>query len=382
MKPKKRQRIMMIALFWLIFIFLLVFTAPSAAAAPNPPVVGAAAAVLMEAETGQILYAKNPHEKRVPASITKIMTVILALERGKLEDKVTASAKAAATEESKIYLWPGEQMILRDLLYGAMVWSGNDTTVAIAEHIAGSEEAFARLMNEKARELGARNTNFVNSNGLPHPAHYSTAYDLALIARYAMQNPLFRQMAATREIHLTSGRWTRHLSNSNRLLWEYPGADGIKTGTTSQAGECLAFSAARDGRRLIGVVLNSPDRYGEAKALLDYGFSAFGVKTVLARGQLLDRVVVEKGREKKVPVVAGDGVRLAVPREGPSGVGVKVEKVTAATAPVRAGEKLGRVRVFWQGQQVAEVPLVAAKEVTLAPWWQRVIPQRLFREKG
>lgn len=240
----------------------------------RPPGVSAASAVLMDAATGEILYGKQTDARRPPASTTKIMTAILGLELGRPDEIVTVSRKAAAVGEATLHLDPGEKIILYELITGALVRSGNDACVAIAEQISGSEEQFVQLMNKKALLLGAQNTNFVNTNGLPNKDHYSTAGDLALMARYGLQIPQFSSITRQKEtdIHFLEPDVFMDLRNTNKLLWNYPYADGVKTGTTTAAGKCLVASASKEGRQLLVVVLNAPDRFGDAKKLLEWGF--------------------------------------------------------------------------------------------------------------
>lgn len=236
--------------------------------------VNADAAVLMEVETGKVLYEKNAYKRRAPASTTKIMTAILALELGRPEEIVTVSKKAAAVGEASIHLDPGEKVTLYELITGALVKSGNDACVAISEQIAGDEMQFVNMMNKKAVSLGALNTHFVNTNGLPNQGHYSCAYDLALMARYSMQNPEFASITRLKEteIHFLEPDVFMNLRNTNKLLWNYPLADGVKTGTTTAAGKCLVASATKNGQKLVAVVLASSDRFGEAQKLLEWGF--------------------------------------------------------------------------------------------------------------
>lgn len=257
-------------------LFLLAFFSLAPVYAGEPQ-VAAKAAIVIDAAGGQILYAKSAHTPMPPASTTKIMTALLAVEEGDLEAQVVISPRAAAVGEASIYLQAGETLTLEELIKGALIPSGNDAAWAIAEEMAGSVELFAVLMNRKAFALGAFNTNFVNPNGLPAVNHYTSAYDLALMARKAMDNPKFREVVATRQdwISYNNGEARRYLKNTNRLLWSYPGADGVKTGTTREAGSCLVASASQNGRRLIAVVLNSTNRYGDAARLLDYGFTLF-----------------------------------------------------------------------------------------------------------
>lgn len=238
------------------------------------PRINVGAAALLDPVTGQLLYGYNAFRTMAPASTTKIMTCLVVLERCSLDEVVTISSRATGTSGAHVGLRTGQQIPVQDLLFGLMLKSGNDAAVALAEHVAGSVEDFADLMNERARQIGALATTFRNPHGLTQPNHVTTAYDLALIAREAMENPVFRVLVSSRdrEIGSLDPTWTRLISSTNRLLWVYEGAEGIKTGTTDLAGKCLVASATRDGRRLIAVCLRASDRFGDTARLLDYGF--------------------------------------------------------------------------------------------------------------
>jgi len=238
------------------------------------PGIGAHSYILMDGQTGQVLAQRKAWTKRAPASTTKIVTGIIALEAENMDSPVKVSPKAAATGEASLGLEEGEVLTLEALLYGALLCSGNDACVAISEHIAGSEEAFSFLMNQKAFLVEAVDSTFINPHGLPARGHHSTAYDLALLARYSLRNPQFGKIVSTKSkvINTITPNKKRHLSNTNQLLWGTAGANGVKTGTTIEAGKCLVASATRDGRQLITVVLKSPDRYRDTIKLMDYGF--------------------------------------------------------------------------------------------------------------
>jgi len=225
---------------------VVAFAEPVAAAGLVPDLT-AKSAIVMEASTGKILYQKDADSLRYPASTTKIMTLLVALENGNLDDMVTVSTNAAQTEGSSLWLESGERMKLSDLLYGMMLVSGNDATVAVAEHIAGSVDAFAKLMTAKAHEIGAVNTSFVNSSGLPDPNHYTTARDLALIAAYGYKNPMFRQIVSTKEkqVPWAAKNYNRELFNENRMLWLYEWGEWGQAGYTDAAGRCLVSAANR-----------------------------------------------------------------------------------------------------------------------------------------
>jgi D-alanyl-D-alanine carboxypeptidase (penicillin-binding protein 5/6) len=238
------------------------------------PWVNGRSVILIEVSTGKILYSKNPNQIMAPASTTKIMTGILGIEKGDLTKTVRVSASAASKSGSSMNLRKNEQLTLKDLLYGLLLSSGNDAATAIAEAIAGSESRFAQIMTKKARQLGLKHTQFQNASGLPAVNHYTTAYDLARIARYAIQNPVFAAIVQTKETVVpgpTPGE-TAKLVNHNKLLWEYPYSTGIKTGYTRKAGKCLVASAKKQNVTLIAVVLKSGTMYTDSRKLFEYGF--------------------------------------------------------------------------------------------------------------
>ncbi len=267
-----------------VLILVLAFHA-AVLAAPRAPKVDAEAAVLMVAGTQRILYAINPDAIMYPASTTKIITALTALEKGKADAVVTVSSNSVACEGSSLELQAGDRLRLRDLLYGMMLVSGNDAAEAVAEHIAGSVPAFVALMNAKANELGAANTHFSNPHGLPDPTnHYTTANDLARITARAMQNPEFRKIVATGDYSVPLlNRPPLRISNSNKLLKSYPGANGVKTGYTEAAGDCLVAAASRGGVQLVVVLLNDDERWTDAANLLDYGFAVAATSTGASR---------------------------------------------------------------------------------------------------
>lgn len=256
-----------------LVVLLLLFLIPAEAEAKEPA-IKAKSAVLLDGSTGRILFEKNAGLRLPPASTTKVLTAILALEKGEPGKIITVSSHAAATGEATLGLSKGDQLSFEDLLHGALLKSANDASVALAEAVAPSEEEFVGLMNLKARSLGAGNTTFYNTNGLPHDGHLTTAYDLAVITRYALRNPTFAEIVSKKYyiVAWQDKSWKRRIKNTNLLLWSYPNATGVKTGTTDKAGKCLIASARKGTNELIAVVLNSPDRYQEARGLLEYGF--------------------------------------------------------------------------------------------------------------
>jgi serine-type D-Ala-D-Ala carboxypeptidase (penicillin-binding protein 5/6) len=232
----------------------------------QPPAVGAMAALVIDLDSGQTLYARKPNQPLPPASTAKLMTALVTVKHANVDDRVTVSAHAAGTPGSRMGLVSGETLTVRDLLYGLLLPSGNDAAVALAEHVAGSQEAFVRLMNETGAALGLKNTTFANPHGLDDPAQMSTAADLAVMAQAAFAYPLLARIVATPTAQIAG----RTLTNTNELLGAYQGADGVKTGTTDAAGECLVASVTRNGHRLLVIILHSADRYADARTLLDY----------------------------------------------------------------------------------------------------------------
>lgn len=343
----------------IIFCFMPIYTF---AATPSTSARGA---VLMEVETGRVLYEKNPHEKMPMASTTKIMTAILALEKGNLSDIVTVSRNASGVEGSSLYLAVDEKLTLEQLLYGLMLRSGNDAAVAIAEHIGGSVEEFAKMMNKKAREIGAFNTNFVNPHGLHHKDHYTTAYDLALISAYAMKNPKFVEIASTKyyKIPWPGQPWDRALKNKNALLWDYEGANGIKTGYTKASGRCLATAALRENMQLVCVVLNCQPWFDDSMAILDYGFKEYKPHEVLSSGDKLGIIPVKDGFEDQVEILLNEDVVLPIQEGEEKKIDVKIECPERLTAPVKAGDKVGYVKVSLGNELEIIKELYAAKSV-------------------
>ncbi len=339
-------------------------TVRQASAAPPAPSVRAASAVLVGVGSRRVLWEKDGRVRRAPASTTKIMTALAVVERGGLDEMVTVSPRAAATSGSTVWLSAGETLSVRDLLYGLLLTSGNDAAVALAEHVAGSVDDFARLMNEEARAIGATDTHFRNPHGLDEPGHYTTARDLALIAARALQEPLVARIVATKRATIA---WPGHevdraLRNKNRLLWEYEGADGVKTGFTDEAGKCLVASATRGGLHLVAVVMGSPDIWGDAAAILNYGFAKLSAATVARRGDVVRSIRVVGGDRERLSLVARDDLVVAVsPGEGER-IRTRLDGLDELRAPVRAGVTYGRLVAVLDGEDVASVPLVAAQD--------------------
>lgn len=335
------------------------------------PKVYATAAVLIESKSGAILYAKNADLRRAPASTTKIMTAIVALEKGNLNKIITVSPRAARTGGSTIHLKPGDRLSLKELLEGVMLRSGNDGSMAVAEGVAGSIQNFTELMNLKAKEIGAVNTNFRNPHGLRSPSHYTTALDLALMARYGLANRFFADLVKkkTALLEWEERRKSVEVRNTNRLLWYLEGADGVKTGTTNEAGHCLVASATRDQKQLIAVVLNSGDRWGDSQRLLEYGFQEFDILKIADAKRAVAKVRVKKGWPRKVNLYPRSDL-VAVVRKGEVKMVAPKLRVykNPAPAPLKPGEILGDIGYSYRNQLVNKVDLINLKPVRRS-WW-------------
>lgn len=354
----KKFTISMISFLTLIILCLPI---PALSAAPEN---SAQAAIVMEVETGRILYEKNAHEKLPMASTTKIMTAILAIENSNLSDIVTVSPRASGIEGSSLYLAAGERLTMKQLLYGLMLRSGNDAAFAIAEHVGESAEKFADMMNRKARELGAMNTNFVNPHGLHHEDHYTTAYDLALISAYAMKNPIFREIVSTKyyKIPWEGQAWDRVLMNKNALLWNYEGANGIKTGYTKAAGRCLASAALRNNMQLVAVVLNCPPWFDDSAALLDYGFSHYEMEKLFEKGEIVGEIAVKNGFQKKVDLVLKEDISIPLAEGEMEKLKISIKHPDYIKAPVEKGAKIGTIEIVIGNTKISK-DLYAASQV-------------------
>ncbi|GBC92064.1 D-alanyl-D-alanine carboxypeptidase DacB [bacterium HR15] len=334
----------------------------------NAPKVQARSAILIEASTGQVLFSKNPDLLLPPASLTKMMTAILVLERCGLDEQVTASKRAVNTPASSMHLQEGERVSVRDLLYALLLRSANDAAVALAEHTAGSVESFVQLMNEKARELGATRTHFTNPHGLHDPYHYSTARDLALIARYAMENPQFRAIVCQRKAVISRSIRQDDLWMVSRakFLEMYRWAEGIKTGFTRQAGFCFAGAASKAGRRLIAVVLNSSQREQDTIALMEYGFNEWQPIALGQPGQPVGIARVKNGIREQIPVQLAQPAIWVVPRRDAARYRWVLMPLELQ-APVQAGTPAGWAVLQREGQPVIKVPLQAAQAMEARP---------------
>ena len=353
---------------------LLVLPAQAVSGAPT---VDAAAAVLMEKETGAILYEQNAHDKLEPASVTKVMTLLLVLEaiddgRLALDDMVTVSAHAASMGGSQVYLKEGEQMSVDDMLKAVAVVSGNDAAVALAEHLAGSEEGFVEQMNQRAAELGMADTCFVNCTGLPAAGHLTSAHDIAVMSRALIQHPKIRDYTTIWMDSIRGGQF--QLANTNKLVRFYEGATGLKTGSTDAAGYCLSATAERDGMELIAVVLKaktSEQRFESAKSLLNFGFANYTLTDVYP-GQALPPVDVLLGEQDTVQPVLAQSSRILVDKAQLNDVTSELRLCENVEAPVEQGQVLGTITAYFNGRSYGTLDLVATCSVERDPWLYRL----------
>ena len=342
----------------------------------EPPItLTAPSAILLEAENGAVIFEKNADERRPVASVTKLMTLLLLFERldaGEVgvEDKITVSPNAAAQPGSQALLDAHATYPLRDLLKSTVIASGNDSAVALAEYVAGTEEAFVALMNERAAEMGLDNTHYVNCTGLPIQGQYTSARDVARISCEMARHPDYFSLSSVWLDTLThpSGR-TTDLTNTNRLVRFYRDCDGFKTGSTNEAKYCLSATAERGGLRLIAVVLGVPKsqtRFDEARAMMDYGFANYARVQVAQAGDLLGRrVKVSMGARDGVDAALGKGLSMLLKNGQQSRLSFEAALPEALNAPVRAGQEIGEVRLLLDGRTIATLPAVAAQDVRL-----------------
>lgn len=320
----------------------------------------AKAAVVMDVKTGRVLYSKNASEKLPMASTTKIMTTLVAIETGRLDEMVKVSRKASYTEGSSIYLQEGEKLTVEELLYGIMLRSGNDASMAVAEHLGNGMDGFVEMMNQKAKEIGALNTRFANPHGLDHPEHYTTAYDLALITSYALRNPKFAEIVKTKHKTISGPpdvNWDRGMANKNKMLTQFDGGDGVKTGFTKKAGRCLVSSATRNNWQLCSVVLNCGAMWDESAALLEYGFKNYSIQQVVQNEEVYQQLKVVQGKEDLVDIKPTYNFFLPLKEGEMEHVFVVPALYFNNKAPITKGSKAGELRVYFKNQYMGSVAL-------------------------
>ncbi len=321
--------------------------------------VSAQSAILIDGQTGRVLYEKQADKQSLIASTTKIMTALVICEHTNVLDRVRITQEAVGIEGSSMYLKAGEILTVQDLLYGLMLHSGNDAAIALAIYCGGTVEGFAELMNDKAQRLGLHNTHFVNPNGLDSPGHYSTARDMAVLAGYAMQNPIFAKTVSTKTITIGN----RSLRNHNKLLWLLDGADGVKTGFTKAAGRILVSSCTREGRRLIAVTMNDRNDWQDHQRLMEDGFSRFFVRQIVRAGDCIGTLPVISGTEGSVELLANENFHYALADgEKPE---IVIPEPGFAYAPVVTGQDAGFAYVCLEGRPIGKIPLVFGNTIEM-----------------
>ena len=336
-------------------------------------------AILIERDTGKVLYEKNSNESLPPASMTKIMTMLLimeALDEGKLsyDEKVRASEYAASMGGSQIFLEAGEEMTVEELLKGIAIGSGNDASVAMAERIAGSEEAFIDMMNKKAEELGLKDTKFQNTTGLPVEEHYSSAHDMAIMSKELLKYEDITKYTGKYEAYLREDTDNKFwLVNTNKLVRFYPGVDGLKTGFTREAMYCLTATAEKDGMRVIAVVFGAPtpkDRNAQVTKMLDYAFSQYKTHPMFERNHVMGSAKISKGKDKTLDVVTSEPISLLTKKgENIEDVSQKVTVHKDLKAPIKKGDPVGELVIEKNGEKLIQSPLVAKEDIDKASWW-------------
>lgn len=352
-----------------VFLMVFLILVPTVFAESEPISLSCRSALLMDAATGTVLYENNAHEKLPMASVTKVMTMLLAMERidsGKMkyDDMITGSAYAKSMGGSTIFLDEGEMLSVSDILKGIAVASGNDAAVAMGEHIAGSAPAFVELMNKRAKELGMKNTNFVNCNGLDADGHYSTAYDIALMSRELLKHPDIHKFTTIWMDSLRDGKFT--LSNTNKLVRFYDGATGLKTGSTNKALFCISATAKRGDLHLISVIMASPtskQRQADASALLNYGFANYSSKCLVNKGEEIKEVKLEKGVKNNCTLISKESVSSLSRKGEEKDIKKKFVLPKNFSAPVKKGEKAGEVILYDGKKEVGRTDLLYGESV-------------------
>lgn len=344
-------------LFALLLCLALLYNGGVNAQAATAPTIAAKASVLIEANTGRVLSQQNADQAMPMASTTKIMTALVVLESANLSDMVTIGDGAYGIEGSSIYLEKGERLSVEQLLYGLLIRSGNDAAMALAIHVGGSKDGFVAMMNQKAADMGLTNTHFANPHGLPADGHYASAMDLAMIMAEVLEYPMFRQIISTPKINIPwdGHPWDRVLTNKNRLLDEVEGCLGGKTGYTKEAGRCLVEAVERNGMTLISVVLNCPDWWNQSQTLLEYGYAAFSMQPLLAKGDTV-KTVETGGSPRNLPLAAAED--LAVPICGEESISLTVT-LTEFDLPVQEGQTVGYATATIDGEPAGKVALLA-----------------------
>ena len=331
--------------FLIFFLFINLKTASAIE-------ISAECACLINAENNEVIFEYNGNQKHSMASTTKIMTAILALEESEPDEIVTVSANASSQEGSSIYLKTGEQISMENLVYGMMLNSGNDAACAVAEHIGGTSEEFAQMMSKKAQEIGAKNTSFKNANGLDADGHFSTAYDMAIISSYGLKNRDFKDIVSTKNSKIDNGETVTYLKNHNKLLWNYDGCIGIKTGYTKRTGRCLVSAAEKDGVTLIAVTLNAPDDWQDHEKMLDYGFENTRKQLIVKKGEVLKSF-------NGFNAVSKEDVYITAKNNLKSDSKMVLHTVKKPNFDIIKGEKIGYAQIIYNGKVIKNVDLIS-----------------------
>ena len=332
----------------------------------NIPNITAKCGIGVDSATGRILFEKNAYSKMEMASTTKIMTGIIAIESGNLDDIVEISNKAVRVSGSEIGLKKGEKWILRSLLYGLLLSSGNDAAIAIAEYIAGSVDKFIEMMNNKAAEIGALNTCFKSPHGLDIAGHYSTAYDLSVITRYAFNNPIFNEIVCSKQSTVKAPTGNISMYNTNEMLTRYKGADGVKTGYTGKAGRCLVTSATRDNMRIVSVVLGCSSRNNRAadsSKILNYCFANYNLYTLINKNEPIGEMYVAKGTDKYCAVKIADTIKYVLTEDEVDRLEIKYGLPDKLEAPIKAGQKIGEILFCLEDIVIGKTHIVTDKSI-------------------
>ncbi|KNF07433.1 D-alanyl-D-alanine carboxypeptidase DacB [Gottschalkia purinilytica] len=342
---------------YITILFTLILTTSVYGEVDKLP-ISASSAILIDSATGRVLYSLNSNKKLPMASTTKIMTTLVAIEKGDLDKKVKIKKEWTGIEGSSIYLVENEKITLRDLLYGLMLRSGNDAAIAIANHISGSVEKFSNEMNKKAKKIGLNNTNFENPHGLHDENHYTTAYDLSMITREAMKLKEFREISSAKK--WTADREQNKLFyNKNDTLSEYKGGDGGKTGFTRAAGRCLVTSATRNGVQLIAVVLNDSNWFNDCYTLMDYGFDNYKPYIIHSKKQFIKNVSLIGGNKDKIPVFTEKELLVPLKEEEVDKVKAVVKVPDSVKTPIKKGDVVGTLQIFLEGELISTSNLIS-----------------------
>lgn len=352
---KRIMLLLILAVFSAFTAFIIVLPSDSAMALSSSECV-------MEVYSHRVLGSSNLDARLPMASTTKTMTALIACESGKLDDTVKIPKIAEGVEGSSIYLRAGEELKLRDLVYGLMLRSGNDSAVAIACYLGGSVEGFASIMNERAAQMGLKNTNFVNSHGLHDDNHYTSAYDLAVIASEGMKNEEFRTVVSSKKYSCGEGENIRYFTNKNKLLWSYEGCNGLKTGYTKKAGRCLVSASERNGMQVVAVVLNVPDMFGRCAALMDQAHAEYHCVSLYNKGEAIGEVPVVFGDEN---ATVAPSENIVVPLKDGERYSVETQLPKEINSALKIGDEIGKIKISIEEELIFYRPLVTMNEVTI-----------------